>query len=86
MLGINTGDDDFAAPQIERELAAGIDAERLPDGLGQRDLAFRGQRGDFVDGRHGDSPDCDTCMVRKFPYFVNLRPHSVLPSPRIGPS
>ena len=24
VLGIDTGDDDFAAPQIERELAAGI--------------------------------------------------------------
>ena len=59
VLGIDTGNDDFAAPQVERELAADIDTERLTDGLGQRDLAFGGERGDFVDGRHGDSPDYD---------------------------
>ena len=38
VLGIDTGNDDFAAPQVERELAADIDTERLTDGLGQRDL------------------------------------------------
>jgi hypothetical protein len=66
MLGVDTGNDDFVVPQIERELAAGIDAEGLPDRFGQRDLASGGQRGDFVDDRHGNSPDCDTRIVGKF--------------------
>jgi hypothetical protein len=49
MVGVGAGHDDFAAAQVERHLAAGVHAQRLPDGLGQRDLTLGGQRRDFVD-------------------------------------
>ena len=73
-LAAKTGDD-FAAAQVERHLAAGIHAQRLPDGLWQRDLTLGGQRRDFVDFGHGGTPDGNAWMVRKFPYLVNLGAH-----------
>src|SRR3546814_16397103 len=81
VLSVGTGHDDFSVTEVERDLAAGIDTERLPDGLGQRDLAFGGQRGNFMNGRHGRSPNSDASMVRNIPYHVNGGSHGVLPSP-----
>src|SRR5690606_28061553 len=72
VLGVGTGHDDFAVTQVKCDFAAGIDTERLPDGLGQCDLALGGQSGDFMNSRHGRSPDTDSnaSMVRNIPYHV----------------
>ena len=75
VVGIRAGHDDFASAQVEGHFPAGVHAQCLPDGLGQRDLALGGQRGDFMDIRHGCSPDDNACMVRNFPYIVNLPEH-----------
>jgi hypothetical protein len=73
VLGLCAGDDDFAAAQLEGHLAAGGHTQRLPDGLGQRDLSFGRECGEFVDAGHGWAPvfDPHASMVRKFPYLVN---------------
>lgn len=41
VLGLGTGSDHFTVAQLKRELAAVVNAQRLPDRLGNRDLPLR---------------------------------------------